>query len=171
MEYIKQFLTRENITLIIAVFGAFGTIVTWISNYCHARKNIDIQIIKIAHMENALMAYITIQNKSRLPISINCISAQIDGHSYSGFAVPPYTLNFKTYSADKITGTREYQSIPFPINLGSLSGTSGYIFFDTPKCDVESLSTPLTVLVSTNRGNLMKMKLPWAEWTDWYKMF
>lgn len=171
MEYIKQFLTRENITLIIAVFGALGTIATWISNYFHTRKNIEIQIIKISHMEKSLLAYITIQNKSRLPISINCISTQINGHSYSGFTVPPYTLNVQKESENKITSIREYSPIPFPINLGSLSGTSGYIFFDIPKCDVESLSTPLTVLVSTNRGDVMKMKLPWAEWTYWPKMF
>lgn len=170
-QFLLSFFTKENITLIIAVFGALGTIVNWILNFYHTRKNIDIKIIKISHMNHSLLTFITIQNKSRLPISINCITAQIEGHSYSGFAVPPYNLKIKETTENGITGIKEYQSIPFPINLGSLSGTSGYIFFDTLKYDAGSLSTPLTVLVSTNRGNVMKMKLPWAEWTDWKIMF
>ncbi|MDE7046804.1 MAG: hypothetical protein K2P25_02280 [Lachnospiraceae bacterium] len=169
--FFSTYITRENITLAIAVFGALGTIASWISNFYHTRKNIGIQIIKISRIKNSLIAYVSFQNKSQLPISINSISIQVDGKSYSGCAIPPHTIKITKQTGNAITGTREYQSIPFPVNLGSLSGASGYIFFDTSKSVVEALSSPLTVLVSTNRGKSMKMKLPWTEWTDWDKMF
>ena len=59
----------------------------------------------------------------------------------------------------------------FPVNLGPLAGFSGYIFFDISKEASEMLSTPLTVRVSTNRGNSFEKKLPLTEWSDWENMF
>lgn len=170
MQFIQKYLTRENITLAIALFGALGNIINWIMNYYSFQRKITIHINKISHFGNAVVAYVTIQNKSRLPISINDISLKTNGKIYTGFHIPQLTLKIKRRTGDTITAEREYSCMTFPVNLGSLSGVSGYLFLDTSKEDSETLSTLLTFEVSTNRGNSFETKSLLAEWTDWEKM-
>lgn len=168
---IIPYCTRENITLAIAILGAFGTISNWITSFLHSRRNVSIQIIKMCKTYNSVIAYISIQNNSRIPISINDISLKYNRQFYSGFNVPQHTLKVERKSGDSITAVQEYLTMTFPINLGSLSGASGYIFFGISKEVSESLSTPLIFRVSSNRGNPFEMKLESSEWGDWDKMF
>ncbi len=164
---IHKYLTKDNITLAIALLGAFGNIGTWIFNYLHSRRNISIQIIKICRIPNALIAYSIIQNHSRNPISINDISIKTPEHLYTSNNVPqiPFQRGY-----DHCSITRKYISMPFPVNLGSLSGASGYIYFEIPSDVSENLSAPLTVQISTNRGNSFQMKLVFDTWTPWDEM-
>lgn len=171
LQTVQKYLTRDNITLAIAIFGALGNIANWIVNYCRSRRNITIQINRICHFGNTIVAYVTIQNESRLPISINNISAKIDGNLYNGFHVPQRTIKITRQTGDTITATREHSSMSFPLNLGCLSGVSGYLCFDFSKEACEILSTLLTFQVSTNRGKPFETKSLLAEWTDWEKMF
>ncbi len=153
--------TRENITLAIAIFGALGTLLTWFFNFIHSRKNIDLRIIKISKFENQLTMYLSIQNKSRIPISINSISLLSDGVYYPCDIIshPAFTVSYQNNCTDIFT-------IPFPVNLGSLTGTSGYIEFDISSKVLKPLSTPLTVQVSTNRGKAIEKKLHFEDLVD-----
>lgn len=169
-QFIQKYFTKDNLTLVTAVFGALSSIITWIINYRRSRKNITIQVNKICHFGNAIVAHVTIQNESRLPISINDVSAKIKGKLYNGFHVPQCTINISTITENNVTASRECCTMSFPINLGSLSGVSGYLFFDTSKEVSETLSTHLTFRVSTNRGNSIEMKSALAEWVNWQTM-
>lgn len=171
MKDILKYLTRENITLCIAIFGAMGTCLGWIIGFFRSRKNISMQIIKICELNNTVIAYMTFQNHSRLPISINNLNLIIDKNSYAGFNGPPHAITIERTQNNGVIATKEYMTISFPINLPSLSGTSGYVFFDISKKASENLSTPLTFEVSTNRGNPVQMKLSLEKWIDWEKMF
>lgn len=75
---LQSLFTRENITLAIALFGAFGTALNGILGFIRSRKKISIQIIKICRLNKFIVAYIVILNHSRLPISINDISIIIN---------------------------------------------------------------------------------------------
>lgn len=171
MKDILKYLTRENITLCIAIFGAVGTCLNWIIEFFRSRKNISIQIIKICKLNNSVIAYMTFQNHSRLPISINNLNLIIDKNSYAGFNGHPHSITIEKTKSNDTLITREYVTISFPINLPSLSGTAGYVFFDISRKVSENLSTPLTFEVSTNRGNPIQMKLSLEDWIDWEKMF
>lgn len=165
----QSIFTRENITLAIALFGAIGTAISGILSFFRSRKKISIQIIKISRLEKFMIAYIAMQNKSRLPISINDISIIINKRKYTGNSVPPLTLEYVIDSLDT-PATRKHTTIQFPVNLGPLSGASGYICLDVPSDVSQKLSTPLTFEVSTNRGNSTRKKLELTEWTEWYSM-
>ncbi len=160
---------RDNITLAIALFGALGTALSGILSFFRSRKKISIQIIKICRLEEFMIAYIAMQNKSRLPISINDISIIINKKKYTGNDIPPRTLRYVTDSHNTPV-SREHTTIQFPVNLGPLSGASGYICFDVSANVSQMLSTPLIFEVSTNRGNSVRKKLELSEWTEWYSM-
>lgn len=161
------FLSRDNITLAIAVLGAVISLCNSASGFLHSRQNFRIHIIKITHVGEFLVAYLCLENKSRLPISITSLSTIIGGKKYSGFSIPPHTFKSVFYENDVRVSYRECQTMIFPINLGSLSGASGYISFDISEEACKSLSKHLNIVVSTNRGRLKKMKLRLPEWTPW----
>lgn len=171
MKDILKYLTRENITLLIAIWGAIGTSLNWIIAFFRSRKNISMQIIKICKFKNTVIAYITFQNHSRLPISINNLNLVVNNTLYTGFNVPPLTITIERTKSNDATMAKKYVTISFPINLPSLTGISGYVLFNISKEAYENLSTPLTFQVSTNRGNPIRMKLSPVEWIDWDKMF
>lgn len=158
--------TRENITLAIALFGAIGTIATWIVTAFHSRKKVTFRIVKIYPIKKTLTLYLSIQNRSRLPISIDSMSIVIENVSYH-CQVPPHVIFTVTHrSGQTITDKKDYISINFPINLSSLGGASGYIEFDIPQEVSKKLSTPLILEVSTNRGKLPKTELSFQNFSD-----
>lgn len=169
LKFLNAILTRDNITLAIALFGAFGTAVNLFSSFMHSRKKISIQIIKICRLKEFMIVYISIQNESRLPISINDISLIIDKKKYTGNSVPPHSLRYTDLATD-IPAVREHFTIQFPLNLGALAGASGYIRPDVPEDISRTLSTPLTFQVATNRGNSIQKLLALDKWTDWPSM-
>lgn len=165
----QSIFTRENITLAIALFGAIGTALSGILNFFHSRKRISIQIIKICRLKDFIIAYIAIQNKSRLPISINDISLIINKEKYTGNSVPPHSLRH-TNSTTDIPTDREHFTMQFPVNLGALAGASGYIRLDVPEEVSQTLSTHLIFQVATNRGSSIRKKLEREQWIDWQSM-
>ena len=160
-----KYLTKENITLAIALFGAIGTIFTWILNAIHNHKNLDLKIVQISRTEKQLTMYLSILNKSQLPISISGIAILLNNVYYPCDVIShsAYTIHYSNKDTDICT-------LPFPITLGSLSGTSGYIEFDISSNASKFFSNPLTVQVSTNRGKAIEMKLNFEDLVDWDDM-
>lgn len=167
--FLQTVFTRDNITLAIALFGALGTAISGISNFIHSRKRFSLQIIKMFHSEEFMVAYIAIQNESRLPISVNDISIIIGKEEYTGNSVPPRSLRLIDPTTD-IPTDREHFTIQFPLNLGALAGASGYICLDVPEEVSQKLPTHLIFRVATNRGNSVRKKLERGKWTDWQSM-
>lgn len=160
---------RDNITLAIALFGALGTVISGILNFIHSRKRFSLQIVKICYLKEYIVVYIAIQNKSRLPISINDISLIIGKEKYTGNSIPPHSLRYIDPTTD-IPTDREHFTIQFPLNLGALAGASGYMRLDVPEEVSQKLPTHLIFQVATNRGNSVQKKLERGKWTDWQSM-
>lgn len=152
-------LTKENITFALAVFGSVGTLLSWICTICANRKNIGVQISKAYFCNNTVLTHIIIDNKSRLPITITQISLISDKSNYACFNIQTRIYNGVTKQNDVILDTKTIISPKFPIEIGSLGGTSCYPFFELPPEDFEKLSTDLTLQFHTNRGMIKKKKL------------
>ena len=75
-------LTRENITLALSIFGAAGTLFTFITSYMSKRKNLKVQITKSSYRTDAHMLLITLtfENRSMLPIAITSIKCFVGKH-------------------------------------------------------------------------------------------
>lgn len=70
-------------------------------------------------------------------------------HFFDHSLFPPYKVELLS---------REY-TMAFPINLPSLSGTSGYLAFRIPQETLQSVSNDLIVELSTNRRRILKTQL------------
>lgn len=148
-------LTRENITLALAILGSIGSLSSWIYTFINNRKNLTFHIVGRRYFENeSLFLYMSFVNKSRLPISITSIGVKIDDELYSCQEVPIAT--FEETAPDK---HREYKSMPMPISIPGLGGTSGYVYFGLPKAVPQADATHLIFRVSTNRGRIIERKL------------
>lgn len=161
-----KLLTRENITLALAVFGAVGTLVTWIYHWFTSRKSLEVQLLRIYTPSKALACFFSISNKSRLPISVLSVSVFIDGVSFQNVPIPHITYSVSTTRNGETTIKHEYPALTFPINLTGLSGTSGFVDFEIPEEVSQKIATPLIVQVATNRGNLSKTALEFQGYSD-----
>lgn len=138
-----QYLTKENITLVIAIVGAVGTFTMWIYTLIVNRKNISFSIIAAYYSRNSLYIYFIIENKARLNLSINSIALLVNGEKFFCQRIP-----MKIYERNE---EKEYFSCRFPISLSSLCGDSGYLYFKLQNAELD-FSEKLNVIISTNRG-------------------
>lgn len=146
-----EYLTKENITFILALFGSFGTLCVFISTLLQNSVNLDISIVEYSADNKTAILYMMLDNRSHLPISITNISIWNHAVLYSCLPTPEI-VKFNIRHCNKEEVFREaVKTIPLPINLPSLSGTSGYLYFVIPQENFEIDSKSLTVEVSTNR--------------------
>ena len=161
-----RFLTRENITLAIAIIGACGTICSWINHIVTSRKSVEISLIRIYKPTKSLTCFFSISNRSRLSISIQSITVIIDGIPFQNVQIPHVTYTIQVTRNNETTTKHEFHALVFPINLYGLSGTSGFVDFEIPQDVSQKISSPLTVQVATNRGNLSKTTLEFQGYSD-----
>lgn len=155
-------LTRENITLVLAIFGSLGTLFAWVYNFLHNRKNISFHIVGNRYSDfckSSLLLYMTFINNSRLPISITSISVNVNGAYHSCQEIPITTFEETTRCKGEILTHHEYKSLPLPIVITGLSGTSGYVYFEFPEEKPQLDAKSLIFRVSTNRGKAIERKL------------
>ncbi len=107
-----------------------------------------------------IVLYVSFANKSRLPISVTDICIKIDD-TYYPCLQPPIIAYEETKKVNgAVVSHRAISSLSIPINISSLSGTSGYICFEFPEVSFPSDATELTFSVSPNRGKVFEKKLP-----------
>lgn len=141
----------EILTLVLALIGSLGTAYTVIMTFYWHRISIDFNIVEYCPSKDALVVYMSFTNNSRLPISITDVRVWSDCVPYSCTHTPEI-VKIVTRTLGKDNAFREtVHSIPLPINLPSLSGTSGYLYFQIPQGTFECDSKVLTVELSTNR--------------------
>lgn len=153
-------LTKENITFLLATIGSVGTILTWIYSAIKNRKNIDITYADYHINKSGAMLYAMICNKSHLPILITDISFKMNDIYYPANKIPEIVLTTTHKVNNEVTQQQEYYSMSFPIALTGMGATSGYLYFPFHEEIEVTSSNTLTLLVSTNRGRALKMKLP-----------
>lgn len=155
-QLVIQHITITNISFILGLIGSAGTLWTIIQN----RVKFDIRIAEYLYKENKIVAYLIIQNKSRLSISIGKICVKID-NAYYPCTETPTRIRWDTYRSGKtITGQTNYYNIDMPISLSGLMGTSGYILFELPPGTDILDPTALTFQVSPNRGSAVEKQCP-----------
>lgn len=158
--------TRDNLTFVLACIGSIGTITGWLYTYITTRKNFSIRVIAYQSKQNMALFYMSFENKSRLPISLTALSACINGIYYPCKYVPQRVTSSQHSVNGKIVTTQDYYSISFPIELGSLGATSGYVLFVFPKGIHMPDSKTLSVQVSSNRGTAIQMQLSLCQTLD-----
>ena len=150
---------KDKITLVLAIIGAAGTIYTLVSTVLFQRRNIRITIRSMSQKQNNCALFVTIENLSRLSISITAVSICLDDRLYpcriDSVKYSERTMSYKNQVVERIP----YYSTALPITLSSLAATSANLRFERiPENQVAS-AKDLTLQVSTNRGSAIRMTL------------
>ena len=154
--------TKENITFALSIFGSLGTLFTLIHTFLINRKQLQMRVNGhvFGDAKKMIVLYVSFANKSRLPISVTDICIKIDD-TYYPCLQPPIIAYEETKKVNgAVVSHRAISSLSIPINISSLSGTSGYICFEFPEVSFPSNATELTFSVSSNRGKVFEKKLP-----------
>lgn len=154
-----QIFSKENITLLLSILGTIGSASAWIYTIAKSRKRFKIEINGYRPDPHGMLLHIQLINKSTLPLSINDIAIHSD-KEYSAGHIPQKVLEITNRTGDEIKSHKEYYSMPFPINLPSLCGTSGYLYFSSGEKTFPQLSNDMTLIIRTNRGREVKKTLP-----------
>lgn len=150
------------LSFLIAIFTAISQ-----------RRNFKIKIFTYCHTRNRHFFFAAIDNKSRLPISITQVAIISDKKKFYCRMIPK-----KVIGSDPIRETnketRELVNLPIPIQLDGLCSTSGFLVIEDEKQELPTLSTPVKLEVSSNRGSLLKIELElgqvldYRQWTKFY---
>lgn len=143
--------SRDNITLCLSVFGSLGTLWAVIQN----RKKISIVIDKEMRNEQSIAFDVQIVNESRMSIAITDISLIMSKTHLISCNKDRLVAHEKSIvRAGKILDSDIVYTAPFPLQLVGLGGLSTSLRFDIPKDACTEASTPLSLRVSTNRGQI-----------------
>lgn len=155
-----EYITKSNVTFILAVFGSIGTITSWIYAYFATRKNIILRVIAYQAKNNILLTYLSFENKSRLAISITNLALKVNGTYFPCRHLPQRVTSSQQSIGGKIVSSIDYYNIRLPIELGGLGSNSGYVLFVLPKGVGIPDSKILTLQVVSNRGKAVETTLP-----------
>lgn len=151
-------LTKENITLAIAILGLLGSIFSWVFNFLSRRKKIRFLIYDYQRLGDIHQFVFSIENLSQLPISISRIFLVIDNKKYECTYIPKRVSETTREIGRKVIERKSEYSLPMPIVLTSLGAMHGYVIFENCPKNLENPQTPATLLLHTNRGRPMKLK-------------
>lgn len=146
-------------TFVLALIGSLGTAYSVIMTFYWHRISIDCNIVEYCPSKDALIVYMSFTNHSRLPISITDICVWNDCVLYSCVHPPEIVKTVSRTLNNGQTYQEAIHSASLPINLPSLSGTSGYVYFLFPQGNFEVSSKSLTVELSTNRHMTLRKTL------------
>lgn len=166
LETLASLFTRDNITLALSIFGSIGTVFTFIHTFITNRKTVNVRIIGHRFSDESLLIYMAFENNSRLPISITGISVSIEEITYPCIEPPVIALETTHRTGKTITSHHEYKTLNLPINLSSLGGASGYVYFEIPEANSQNNAIQLMFSINSNRGLVIKKKLSLGHLLD-----
>lgn len=159
LDMMHTLFTKENVTLFLSIFGALGTLCTWIYQLIKSRKNFEIEINGYLCTAKGLLLYVQFINKSALPLSIKEICILFNNKEYVCNKIPQQVLERTSKIGGKIQSHHEYFSMEFPINLDALCGASGYLYFSSDQENFPHISNEVTLIIRTNRGREVQKTL------------
>lgn len=159
-KFIPTLFTQENITLFLSIFGSIGTLITFVSSYLSKRKNLKVGIVSPTYRSDLcwLLCGITFQNRSRLPIAITSICLIVNDKVMEPKSYPCCVNSYTHRIGNDIIDRKTEYNLKLPADIQQLSALSGYVLFELSPTEIESLSTPLILLVHSTRGRVQKIE-------------
>ena len=149
----------DKVTFLLGLIGTLGTAYSVLMTFYWNRVDVDFYIADYSATPDSLILYMVFTNNSRLPVSVTDICIWNKAIPYSCRKDPIVVRTYSRQSGKNITYKEALKSLPFPINLPCLSGTSGYLYFQIPQENFECASNSLTVGLSTNRFRKLQKTL------------
>lgn len=145
--------SRDNITLAIAIFGAFGTVLNIYKNRFALKLTYRSQLVPPSSKLGIMLFDLLIENKSNLPVSVSRIFISI-GKVSGEFLHEKYYVSSQKYSSNNTDIKNEIYTIPLPVKIEGLGAVGGYFKLQLPKYIPESelINSEVKITLITNRG-------------------
>ena len=152
IEFFTNFLTKDNITLAIALLGAYGTV----SSYLKQRLHLSVTFLGINNFSDRTSLELQIENESSIPVSITQIGLRIGRNGFQASRKPALVIPGHPNTRNPYLAEDTY-SFQFPVRLESFEATTGYISLPQKvrifeKETEEIPLTPVTLIILTTRG-------------------
>jgi len=148
-----KFLTKENISLFIAIAGFVLSIFNIIRQYYFNRAKINI-IYRSHYCGGSVSFNLAIENCSQLDISISRMLLIVNNKEFEFLYLPKtiWTITHRTGGVE--TDRKKIDSISFPQTIGGLGAVGGCFAVDVDKETCGLFESPVAVAlkVFTNRG-------------------
>lgn len=146
------------LTSVLAFIGAAGTAYELLKS--RRKLSFKLHHFNFSKDKHLAMAYMQIDNYSRLPISITDVHLVIDDVPYPCKKLPECVFYYDRTVGPTSVSKQDFYNLPLPVHIPALGGTSGFFLFAIPP-EYEELPARLqTFQVSANRGRAMKVILP-----------
>lgn len=165
----KQLLSRENITLALALFGTVGTLINALINFFHQRLKLRFELTNLSVIARTFHIYAIFTNFSRLPVSISSISVKIKDRWFPCSFIPVKMSERTRTVNSQVLPPIETYSTPMPIEIGSLGSFGGFFVFDNFPKDLQLPAIPDSFLIATNRGNIIQKIQSKDDLSDLYR--
>lgn len=158
------------LTLGISVFSFLISLSTWIYTFATQRKRFSVKVLFFRTSGFSAYMFLSIENKSRLPIAITNFSLLFDsGVTANCTPIPKEVISARDNQNRPIPGARK-DSTALPIQIASLGAAPCIVLFEDIPEEIPLSSMHLNLRISTNRGRIAKIKLQlpqdWASRTD-----
>lgn len=147
------------LSLIISFLALIGGLSSWLYIWYMNRVNFSLSIYAKLISSKGILLYFCFANESRLPISLTKISLLHDNDYIYCKPIPELVFQLTSMTGDTVTNKEKHYSLQIPINLDSLSASSGYLYFPLQQGTVLQNASVLTFEVETNRGVTKQMIL------------
>ena len=155
-DFFLRLLTRDNVTLLLALIGTAGTIYTFVT------QRLNLKVTVLSSRADPFLLELQFENLSSIPISITLIKLKVGKEEFllprvASVAFPEQKM--PTYYREP--AREAVLTLDFPVRLESFGALRGYIGFPP---EVQTLcskseqtdSIPATLIVATTRGKKMQ---------------
>lgn len=147
------------LSLLISILALIGGLSSWLYIWYLNRVNFSLGIYAKLLSSKGILLYLYFANESRLPISLTKISLLHGDDCLYCKPIPELVFQSTSRTGDRVTNEEKHYSLQLPINLDSLSASSGYLYFPLEQGIVLQNANILTFEVQTNRDVTKRMTL------------
>lgn len=157
MDKLFSFFTKENITFLIAIIGFLLSLYNFFRELLHNRMNLHIVYKNhcvSAHDHCGVTISLSIENKTKIPISISRAFLNIDETSLEFYWIPQLIFR-STHSINKaVYDEVNVHSIALPVHIEGYGVIGGFFFCKSsvPINSEKLLSAKTSITIHSNKG-------------------
>lgn len=155
MNTICSLLTRENISLVIAVIGFSLSIYNFVHEKMQNRMKINITYKNhfiAEHDHKSITISLAFENLVKNPISISRIYLCVDDKKYDFYWIPQFVLRATQQTNGQVIDEINVHSIPLPFTIEGYGVVGGFFFTKAPQSIYTLESANTSLLVYSNKG-------------------
>lgn len=155
MNTICSLLTRENISLVIAVIGFILSVYNFVHEKMQNQMKINITYKNhfiAEHDHKSITISLAFENLVKNPISISRIYLCVDDKKYDFYWIPQFVLRATQQTNGQVIDEINVHSIPLPFIIEGYGVVGGFFFTKAPQSIYTLESANTSLLVYSNKG-------------------